>query len=149
MMREANVPLQNRQNYREYLREAKVHDQRSQFHEVAQRFSPLLRGHLMLHISQRLIQQAYYFKNAPELVIMDVADGLSSRFYTRSEPLFAIRYCLCFVERGTVAHGGKVHVPGSVFQEDFILTNRALQRVKDTLSLTYTQLLVLGRPYFD
>jgi len=149
MMKTASVPWRERQKYREFLRVAKVQDARLQFVDVAQNFSPILRGALLLHISRKRIEQAYYFRKATELVIMEVANGLRSHFFSRGEPLLSIRYRLCLVERGTIAHGGMILSQGHAFQTDFIIAARALQELKHSVTLSYAQLLVLDRQTFD
>jgi len=102
----------------------------------------------MLHVSKGAIVKAFYFKKAPELIIMEIAEALSPKFFARREPLHSIRHSLSIIERGTVAHGGFILVPGQVFQEDFIIRNLALQSMKPTSSLTFTLLLTLHRDSF-
>lgn len=145
VMRETRVPIRLRQLFREYLREAKAHDSMRLFKGLSQDFSPLLRGHLMLHMSVRWVSNVYYFKSAPQGFIVDVAEQLQSNFYARREPLLDIAFCLCIVERGTIAHGGVIVTTGSVFQKDMIITLRALQHVRPTVSLTYCQIQSLVR----
>merc|ERR1719223_1025734 len=70
-------------------------------------------------------------------------------FFARREPLIALRFCLCIVERGTIAHGGRIVTSGSVFQLDFFLYNKLLQDVRPTVSLTYCQVFALDRESFE
>jgi len=146
-MSEAHVPVNERSKYREYLREAKAFDRRVSFGEVADRFSPLLRKHLLFHVTQECLHEVYYFndKDAPRSFTLDVASHLVPKFFSRGEPLDSLRHCLCLMDRGTVAHGGLILVPPSVFHEDFIITQSKYQKVIHTISLTYTQVLVLSR----
>merc|ERR1719329_1197110 len=148
-MREARVPRNIQCVYREYLREAKRHDASDLFRDLAHGFSPLLRGYLMVHISEKWISNVYYFRDAPPPAIVEVAERLNSLFYSRREPLHQIRSCLCIAERGTIARGGVVVTNGSVFQLDMIISNRALHDVRPTVSLTYCQVLILTRPNLD
>lgn len=149
IMEEVAMPTGQKQVYREYLREAKVHDAMTMFHQVTKSFSPLLRKELMLHITENWIRRVYYFKDAPTSLVMELAERLFTRFFARREPLTDIRQCLCMIERGTLAHGGMILVPGNAFQEDMIVSNPALQVVRPTVSLTYTLILVLKRPDLD
>jgi len=149
IMKEVAVPSEKKQQYREYLREAKVHDAMAMFNQVTKSFSPLLRKELMLHITESWIRGVYYFAEAPTSLVMELAERLQTRFFARREPLTDIRNCLVIIERGTVAHGGRILVPGGFFQEDVILTNSALQVTKPTVSLTYTLILLLSRRDLD
>merc|ERR1719401_2363259 len=87
MMHEAQVPKRRRLGYREYLREAKVRDRWDQFQELADRFSPLLKGQLMLHISRGCMERVYYFQRAPSSFLMEIASCLQNQFYTRCESM--------------------------------------------------------------
>jgi len=145
MMNDVDIPPDKRQRFREYLREAKSRDAMSMFRNVAQSFSPELRGELMMHISESWIRGVYYFANAPRHFILDLTDGFRSNFFARREPLHDVRHCLCILERGTIAHGGRIVVPGSFFQEDFIITKKHLQARRPTVSLTYSMMLILTR----
>lgn len=148
-MHESDVPQGMRQLFREYLREAKRYNEMKLFRDLADAFSPLLRGHLLLHMSENWISSIYYFNLAPQMLVIDIAEKLSSRFYARREPLLDVRYCLCIVDRGTIAHGGNVVTTGNAFQKDMIVTLKALQHIKPTVSLTYAQVLVLTREDLD
>mmetsp|Transcript_62218 Transcript_62218/g.181676 ORF Transcript_62218/g.181676 Transcript_62218/m.181676 type:complete len:731 (+) Transcript_62218:48-2240(+) len=146
-MSEARVPQMERQKYREFLREAKACDRRVAFGQMAEAFSPMLQKHLMYHVSKEAMETVYYFKDpeAPPTFLMDVASCLVPHFFSPREPLDSLRSCLCMLDRGTIAHGGLILVPPSVFHEDFIITQKKYQKVKSTISLTYTQVLVLTR----
>merc|ERR1719329_326097 len=148
-MREARVPRNIQCVYREYLRECKTHDSSMQFRNLAQGFSPLLRGYLMVHISEKWLSKIYYFRDAPPSAMVEVSEKLTSLFYSRREPLHEVRSCLCIVERGTIAIGGAVATNGSVFQLDMIISNRALHDLRPTISLTYCEVLTLTRQNLD
>lgn len=119
------------------------------FRDLAQGFSPQLRGYLMIHMSERWISSVPYFRGAPHALIIDVAEAVRSRFFARRETLSDLRFCLCIVERGTLAYGYRIITTGSVFGQDMILSNRALQDQRRSLSLTYCQILVLIKPALD
>jgi len=146
-MSEARVPQKERQKYREFLREAKAYDRRVAFGQVAESFSPMLQKHLMYHVTREAMETVYYFKDpeAPATFLMDVASCLVPHFFSPREPLDSLRSCLCMLDRGTIAHGGLILVPPSVFHEDFIITQKKYQKFTRTISLTYTQVLVLTR----
>mmetsp|Transcript_28166 Transcript_28166/g.76268 ORF Transcript_28166/g.76268 Transcript_28166/m.76268 type:complete len:230 (-) Transcript_28166:104-793(-) len=145
-MSEAHVPEKERRMYREFLREATIHDRRVQFCRIARTFSPLLRRKLLYHVTQHLICQVYYFNigDTPQTLLASIASGLTPLFFSRQEPLDDLRHDLCMMDRGTVAHGQQVLVPPSFFHEDFIISRRWKMAVKTT-SLTYTLVLVLTR----
>lgn len=146
-MEEACVPRKERHKYREYLREAKAYDRRLSFGHVAAKFSPMLRKHLMYHVTKEALDNVYYFcdPNAPSAFLVHVASCLTPKFFARLESLDSLRHCLCLMDRGTVAHGGIILVHPSVFHEDFIITQKKFHKVTQTISLTYTQILVLTR----
>jgi len=149
IMKEVAMPTHRKQQYREFLREAKVHNAMTMFSQVTKSFSPLLRKQLMLHTTEKWIRGVYYFREAPLSLVMELAERLTTRFYARREPLTDIRHCLCLIERGTLAHGGVILVAGGFFQEDMILSNTALQIIRPTVSLTYALILLLSRKDLD
>lgn len=149
VMKEVNMPSHRKEIYREFLREAKVHDAITMFNEVTRSFSPLLRKELMLHINEDWIRRVYYFKKAPNALVMELAERLGTKFFAKREPLTDIRNCLCMIERGTLAHGGIILVPGDSFQEDMIVTDPALHVIRPTVSLTYCLILLLPRRDLD
>merc|ERR1739848_397217 len=148
MMKEVAVPPNKRQYYREFLREAKAFDTLKGFREVARRFSPLLKGELMLFFSSSWTQKVSYLSDAPERLIMDIANEMNPEFFSRKEPLHGTTGCLCVVERGTLACNGVILMPGSAFQEDFIVTNPYLRKHRPVVSLTYSLILMLDRDKF-
>jgi len=146
-MREARVPHSERQMFREYLRESKAYQMRVEFGKVAETFSPMLQKHLIYHMTKEAMETVYYFidPEAPPTFLEDVASCLVPHFFSPREPLDSLRSCLCLLDRGTIAHGGVIKVPPSVFHEDFIITQQKYQRVISTTSMTYAQVLVLTR----
>mmetsp|Transcript_88637 Transcript_88637/g.247995 ORF Transcript_88637/g.247995 Transcript_88637/m.247995 type:complete len:688 (+) Transcript_88637:95-2158(+) len=148
MMSEARVPVQKRQLYREYLREAKVYDQQTHFREIAQGFSPMLKGSLLTHVSSVSSMSIFYLKNAPETCFAQMLDSMSVRFYSRREKLLDISDHLCLIERGTMARGGKIITPGMAFQIDFIVTNPDLRKHGVSVALTYCLVSLLSRDRF-
>uniref|UniRef100_A0A7S0FBD4 Uncharacterized protein n=1 Tax=Pyrodinium bahamense TaxID=73915 RepID=A0A7S0FBD4_9DINO len=101
----------------------------------------------MYHVTKDALSSVYYFNDpeAPPSFTMDVAASLVPKFFARGESLDCLRHCLCVMERGTVAHGGLILVPPNVFHEDFIISQKKYQKIINTISLTYTQVLVLTR----
>eukprot|EP00418_Pyrodinium_bahamense_P024826 CAMPEP_0179133262 /NCGR_PEP_ID=MMETSP0796-20121207/63366_1 /TAXON_ID=73915 /ORGANISM="Pyrodinium bahamense, Strain pbaha01" /LENGTH=720 /DNA_ID=CAMNT_0020832221 /DNA_START=20 /DNA_END=2182 /DNA_ORIENTATION=+ len=146
-MDEARVPPKERAKYREYLREAKAYDRMVSFRQVADRFSPKLRKHLMFHVTKEALSSVHYLRDpdAPPAFRMELASNLVPRFFSPRESLDSLRHCLCLLDRGTVVHGSMIMVPPNVFNEDFIVTQKKYQKFERTLSLTYTQVLVLTR----
>ena len=66
-------------------------------------------------------------------------------FYARRVTLSEIHHCLCVLERGTIARGGTSVPQNAAFQLDMIISNWNLQDVRQTMSLTYYQVLGLDR----
>lgn len=145
----AHVPAHERPVYREYLREAKAYHHRLHFTKVADQFSPLLRSSLLLHVSKANLQSVRYLREAPEVVLQDIASRLVPRFFARQESLAHVRGSLCMVDRGTIAHGGLILVPPAVFNEDFVISRREWQRQRQSTALTYAQVLVLSKHGMD
>lgn len=145
MSHEMDVPSELRRQLREYIREARSHEAMERSRKVAMRFSPFLRGKLMLHLSQKWINQVWYFKDAPTQFVIEIAENLRASLFARREGLSDVRFQLCVMERGTIARAGRIHVPGSIFQEDMILSNRALQENLPTIALTYVEVCHLTR----
>ena len=145
VMREARVPPR----LCEYLREAKQHNANSQFRVLAQRFSPQLRGYLLIHMSERWISNVAYFSEAPHSMIIDVAVVVDNHFFAQRDMLNGISHCLCTVERGTLDYGPSIMTNGSVFQKDMIIAYVALHDVRRAVSGTYCQILVLDKPPLD
>jgi len=148
MLTEADVPHVQRSVYRGYLREAKSRDTLVQFREVARRFSPALKGQLLMHVSRHWIGKIYYLAGAPEQCLMEIADSVDTQFYSRKEVLVGISDKLCALERGTLAKAGHILTPGSAFHLDFIVSNPKWRKREQAVSLTYTLLLVLDRDRF-
>uniref|UniRef100_A0A7S2J2K3 Potassium channel domain-containing protein n=1 Tax=Alexandrium andersonii TaxID=327968 RepID=A0A7S2J2K3_9DINO len=146
-MEEARVPSDARHEYREYLREAKAYDRRICFRSVAENFSPMLRKQLLFHSAKGCISSVYYFSyhDTPEAFLMDIAPFLMPRLFARFETLDIVRDMLCLIDRGTVAHCGWILVHPSAFHDDFIVSDRRYMKSTRSVSLTYTQLLVLAR----
>ena len=76
VMHDARFQLPTRVPCREYLRGAKHHGAMSLFREMAQGFSPMLRGSMMVHISEKLMYGVYYFTDAPNGFVIDAAQRL-------------------------------------------------------------------------
>jgi len=148
MMREAGVEEDRRRNYREYLREAKVYTTMGRFRSVAQRFSPQLKGELLLNVSSQWTKKVWYLKHAPERLVMDLCDVLEINFFSKREPLQELFEYLCVVERGTVCSAGIILTPGSTFNVDIIISDQTLRKNQRTLSLTYSLVLALHRDKF-
>jgi len=148
MMTEAHVPVQKRQLYREYLREAKVYDQQTHFREIAKGFSPMLKGTLLTHVSSASATSISYLKSAPDSCFARMLDEMVVRFYSRREKLHDVGGHLCLIERGTLARAGKIITPGMAFQIDFIVTNPALRRTDVSVALTYCLITALSRESF-
>eukprot|EP00404_Azadinium_spinosum_P002883 CAMPEP_0180421792 /NCGR_PEP_ID=MMETSP1036_2-20121128/3338_1 /TAXON_ID=632150 /ORGANISM="Azadinium spinosum, Strain 3D9" /LENGTH=406 /DNA_ID=CAMNT_0022427077 /DNA_START=1 /DNA_END=1218 /DNA_ORIENTATION=+ len=149
VMEDKQVPAWRRPVYREYLREARMQDSRGEFQSVAQRFSPLLRQELMFHLSESWIGRVYYFKSAPPDFVLEVTDSLDMMFFSKQETVHGVSSCLCAIERGTIAHNGRVLMRGQVFGLDFIIDNWAWRKVSKTVAITYSMLLLLRRERFD
>jgi len=148
MLTEARVPPEKRSVFRGYLREAKARDTLVQFREVAKRFSPALKGQLLMHVSHHWIEKIYYLAAAPEQLLMEIADSVETEFYSRKELIVGVSEKLCAVELGTLAKAGQILTPGSAFHLDFIVTNPKWRKKEQAVSLTYTLVLVLDRDRF-
>mmetsp|Transcript_38396 Transcript_38396/g.123462 ORF Transcript_38396/g.123462 Transcript_38396/m.123462 type:complete len:713 (+) Transcript_38396:121-2259(+) len=148
MMREANVDKDRRQHYREYLREAKAYDTMGHFRDVAQKFSPQLKGELLLHVSSNWAETVWYLKKAPDSLVMDLCEILEPKFFSKKESLQDLFEYLCVIERGTVVSAGIILTPGSTFNIDFIVNNPLLRKWERTISLTYALILCLQREKF-
>mmetsp|Transcript_65096 Transcript_65096/g.210841 ORF Transcript_65096/g.210841 Transcript_65096/m.210841 type:complete len:690 (+) Transcript_65096:110-2179(+) len=148
MMREAGVDTAKRQNYREYLREAKACDTMGHFRGVAQKFSPQLKGELLLHVSSSWVDTVWYLKNAPESLTMDLCDVLEAKFFSKKESLHDLFEYLCVIERGTVVSAGIILTPGCTFNIDFIVNNPMLRKRDPTISLNYSLIMCLNRESF-
>lgn len=55
---------------------------------------------------------------------------------------------MCALDRGTLAQGGHIMTPGSVFQLDFIVSEQRWRSRPRAVSLTYSLVLVLDRERF-
>lgn len=109
----------------------------------------MLRGELCLHLARKWIEQVWYFKGASIAFVVDIADKLNPHLFAQRENLLEVRWRLCILERGTLARAGMILVPGGVFQEDMIISNRQWQECKPTIALTYVQILSLKREALD
>mmetsp|Transcript_125298 Transcript_125298/g.350873 ORF Transcript_125298/g.350873 Transcript_125298/m.350873 type:complete len:695 (+) Transcript_125298:126-2210(+) len=148
MMTECGMPRSSQASYREYLREAKVYDTVGHFRQLAQQFSPALKGKLLLQVSRQWVEKVPYLRMAGERCLMHLVDDLEVRFFSRREVLDITSDWLCINDRGTVARGGKVITPGGVFHVDFIVENPNLRRLEETVSLTYSLIMILHRDKF-
>merc|ERR1711957_499680 len=119
------------------------------FREITSSFSPVLQGQLLLHKSEKWINRIYYFKAAPQTFLLEVSARLREDFYARREPIHCVQHCLCMVDRGTIAWGGSIFSTGQAFQKDMIVTLQELQKYEITISLAYSQVLVLTRQHLD
>eukprot|EP00404_Azadinium_spinosum_P035334 CAMPEP_0180642980 /NCGR_PEP_ID=MMETSP1037_2-20121125/47533_1 /TAXON_ID=632150 /ORGANISM="Azadinium spinosum, Strain 3D9" /LENGTH=163 /DNA_ID=CAMNT_0022666383 /DNA_START=97 /DNA_END=588 /DNA_ORIENTATION=- len=81
--------------YRQYLREAKAHDANMYFTFLLQRFSPALRGTLLMQGPRKMIRNVYYLNHTPEPILMEMAEILEPKFFGQREPLHSIGNCLC------------------------------------------------------
>jgi len=147
-MEEARIPPEDRNMYRQYLREAKAHSRTVRFHAITENLSPMLRKSLLHYIMRRALSSVYFFNlpGTPTTFLEDVAGYLVPKFFAPFEALGGVRQHLCLVDRGTVAHCGLILVHPSAFNEDFIVSNRKYQRLTRTMCLAYTQLLLLSKP---
>jgi len=148
MMTEARVPPWQRSLFRGYLREAKTRDTLLQFREVANRFSPVLKGQLLMHVSEHWIEKIYYLRLAPAQCLMEIAGSVDTEFLSRKEMLVGMSDKMCALDRGTLAQGGHIMTPGSVFQLDFIVSEQRWRSRPRAVSLTYSLVLVLDRERF-
>jgi len=148
MMGDCGVPPKTQSLYREYLREAKVHDAADHFRKLAQQFSPGLRGRLLLQVSRNWMDKVPYLTKASERCAMHLVDGLNLRFFGRREILDISSDNLCITDRGSVARDGQLVTPGQVFHVDFIVCLPRLRKLQETVSLTYCLILTLHRDVF-
>lgn len=148
MMVGCDLQADTKATFREYLREARSFDTVSHFRQLAQQFCPLLRGKLLVQVNSQWTQKVPYLARASERCIMHLADELEMRFFSRRELLDIGSACLCVADRGTIAFGGQIILPGGVFHLDFIVENPALRRLKEAVALTYSLIMALHRDKF-
>jgi len=149
VMCEVDVPRVQRNQFREFLREAKSYDRMVCFVKVAERLSEGLRKHLLYHVIRDALKGVSFLQHASEECKMDIAAAVMPKFFSKGERLRSVRRCLCMLDRGTVAINGMILVPPGVFHEDFILSEPRYLKEVVTVSLTYTQVLVLTRQALD
>jgi len=150
MMEDHGIPKQSQYIYREFLREAKVYDSQMHFRQLAHHFSPQLKGKLLLQIHRTWTTQIPYLRRLEQhtRVLMILIDALEQRFFSRKEILDISSDRLCICERGTVARGGKIVIPGGVFHVDFIVAKARLRRREETVALTYSLIMNIRRDNF-
>lgn len=148
MMRDAHVEVHERQKYREFLREAKIFDNLTEFRGVAKHFSPLPKGELLIHVTRIKLQSLHYLRDAPTPLLVTLIDKLELRFYARSEGLHHLSDYLGAIERGTIARGGKILMVGDLFGTDFIVSKLGLRDYALSIALSYALVQILHREDF-
>lgn len=148
MLKDAQVPGEERQRYREFLREAKIYDNVQQFKEVATHFSPLPKGELLLHVTRTNLQSLPYLSQAPKGLFVHLIDKLELRFYARNENLHHLSNYIVSIERGSIARGGKILLAGDIFGVDFIVHKPGLRSYSPSMALSYTLVQMLHREDF-
>lgn len=145
---EAGVEKSRRQVFREYLREAKLHKAATHFRDVANCFSPHLKGELLLHVTSKWHERVWYLKGAPEHFIMALCDKMQVLFFAKHERVQEYQDDLCLIERGSLVCDGIILAPGMHFRSDFIVSDRKFRRHQVPFALTYCMIGVLGRDSF-
>eukprot|EP00443_Scrippsiella_acuminata_P045195 CAMPEP_0115363214 /NCGR_PEP_ID=MMETSP0270-20121206/103113_1 /TAXON_ID=71861 /ORGANISM="Scrippsiella trochoidea, Strain CCMP3099" /LENGTH=319 /DNA_ID=CAMNT_0002785825 /DNA_START=9 /DNA_END=968 /DNA_ORIENTATION=- len=113
------------------------------FREVASKFSPQLKGELLLYTCRSWTASVFYLEAAPERIMMALAQAMSVHFYAKNEELH--QQSLCMVEQGTIASAGRILTPGDAFNIDCIVSHKLWRHFPRTISLTYSMVLALDR----
>jgi len=141
MMQESNVDESKRQSYREFLRESRVFDSMTHFRDIASKFSPKLKGELLLCTCRSWSRAVFYLSTAPDRILMALAETMAVHFYSKDEEIH--EQSLCLVEQGTVASAGRILTPGDAFNIDCIVSEKIWRRFPRTVSLTYSMVMAL------
>lgn len=163
MMRDRDLPKPMRHRLRGFFLSTKSVQRHHKQLEVLQRMSPDLQGEVKLQLNHGWLKRICFMKGllteedsigrargvdqrAPAYIV-DTAMALGSAFYSQSE-IFGKPLCLYILQRGLTARDKQLRRSGSVWGEDFVLSDSRLRLPARSFALTYVEVAYLERNEF-
>merc|ERR1719198_2422583 len=133
---------------RQFFHESKLMAKENAYTSLLDRMSPQLEAEVTTK-KAAWMYNVPYLKDHPQEFVVVFCRSLESSLYIPQEQIMSVSgERLATVLRGIVSRQGRVMTPGTCWGEDFILATDSLKDYRTCLSLTYVELLSIGRDDF-
>jgi len=155
-MKDRVIPGALRQRLRSFFLSNKAERRRAQHQHIISSMSPGLQGEVVVAINRRWLTNVSFLNQfvveaqSSEVFsafVVDISKQMQLSVHAQSE-YFGASHELHILIRGLVTHNGQVRRSGSVWGEDFVLSDSWLVEPPECFSLTYVELMSLGRETF-
>lgn len=164
MMAERGIPDFMRRRLRSFFLSNKESTQYMTQKQLLREMSPALQGEVAMTLNSVWISRVSFLKsfidmaeragqNSPEksnpyrACVADIARSLDTNAFAQGEQFGSVQV-LYILYRGLVGFDSRVHKTGSVWGEDFVLSDLRLVSVKRGVSFTYVEVIQIGRATF-
>jgi len=147
MCESQKIPQETRWRGRQFIREARFHNNCVSDQEVRQGLGEELQGAIANHMASHYLSSIWYFKSTGVEFRQTVSNKFTPNFFEKREQI-PIHSSLCVVERGTVGRGGIVLVRFNFWGEEMIVANTGLHSSYPAQAMTYTEILSISRGVF-
>eukprot|EP00930_Biecheleria_cincta_P038413 TRINITY_DN26394_c0_g1_i1.p1 TRINITY_DN26394_c0_g1~~TRINITY_DN26394_c0_g1_i1.p1 ORF type:complete len:726 (+),score=111.81 TRINITY_DN26394_c0_g1_i1:125-2179(+) len=164
MMAERGIPDLMRRRLRSFFLSNKESLQYHTQKQLLREMSPALQGEVAMALNSVWISKVSFLKSFIELAeqagltsvgrgnqyracVADIARSLDTSAYAQGEQFGSVQV-LHILYRGLVGFDSKIHKTGSVWGEDFVLSDLRLISIKRAVSFTYVEVIQMGRDTF-
>lgn len=155
MMGDRGLPRAMKQRIRSYFLSTRDVQRHLYQRQILQRMSPDLQGDVAMTINRPWISKVSFLRDLLDLgseeqsprFVVDIALSLNTEVFAQGE-VFGKPQVLYILNKGVVVNTKQVLRSGSVWGEDFVLTDTKLQATIQVLALTYVEILTLERACF-
>jgi hypothetical protein len=125
MMSTHHLPTEMRFRLREYIHETVHLRNNDARNKLLQKLSPSMQGEVFWLVNQRWISKIWYLEGSDPELLIEIAFSLSALVFPPME------FCPCgfmyIIQRGTAFYGGRIKREASVWGDDVLLEDEALQ----------------------
>ena len=147
-MDDQGFPLELKLKLRRFFNESKLMAKEEAYATLMDRMSPQLEAEVIIK-KCAWMYSVPYLRDHPQEFVVAFCRSLYSKLYIPQEQIMGVSgERLATVLRGIVSRQGRVMTPGTCWGEDFILATDSLKDYRTCLSLTYVELLSIGREDF-
>ena len=143
-LRDTQMPQEIGVAARAYLRNTRELAKKFAYDELMSKFSPGLRGSIMLYLSSSTFNSVWYLAPCEPDCLVALAAKLRRSGFPPREKMAATRLSICM--RGIAARGGDLLYGGGCWGEDIILSAAVLRDTRFATALTYVEVVTLERP---
>mmetsp|Transcript_126002 Transcript_126002/g.288412 ORF Transcript_126002/g.288412 Transcript_126002/m.288412 type:complete len:649 (+) Transcript_126002:3-1949(+) len=144
MMADRNLDSDLRVRLRQYVR-ASTHIRHLRgYNAILDDLSTTLQGEVLSATTQKLIKQVWYLRDCSVEFHDRLSRELVPKLFAAQEHVRVPEQGLYIIDRGLVARGGKVLVPGQIWGEDMLLSPVMQDEYRtNAIALTFVEVLIL------